>query len=313
MIRLNTPRLMTTLSMLVLLQGCMTTSHPTARSGLGISTGSDAMEQRLEQPGPIRLESIDSADWQGPLSGMLNLDSPAAREAGLTDRSEPTHIYVYLLTHPKFGHYLIDTGVSETLLADPGKEGLNWLIRKVMHLDHMHIKTGTGEILQQADGELSGIFLSHLHLDHIMGMTDIPAHIPLYAGSAEPVQTGIKNFFTRNATDQLLEKMPPLQLWQFQPDPQHRFEGIMDVFGDGSLFVISVPGHTAGSTAFLIRTTHGPVLLSGDTCITRWGWEHATEPGDFTSDHAENLKNLQRLQALVARHPQIEVHLGHQP
>jgi glyoxylase-like metal-dependent hydrolase (beta-lactamase superfamily II) len=103
-----------------------------------------------------------------------------------------------------------------------------------------------------------------------------------------------------------------LQEWRFQPDPQSQFEGIVDIFEDGSVFAIQVPGHTAGSTASLIRTTSGPVLLTGDACITRWGWEHTVEPGDFTSDHERNLKSLKNMKALVARHPEIEVRLGHQ-
>jgi len=73
------------------------------------------------------------------------------------------------------------------------------------------------------------------------------------------------------------------------------------------------PGHTAGSTAYLIRSTGGPVLLTGDVSHTRWGWQHGVEPGDFTCDHTGNLESLQQLKALVERHPQIAVRLGHQP
>jgi hypothetical protein len=29
----------------------------------------------------------------------------------------------------------------------------------------------------------------------------------------------------------------------------------------------------------LARTTTGPVLLTGDTCHTRWGWDNSVEPG----------------------------------
>lgn len=104
-----------------------------------------------------------------------------------------------------------------------------------------------------------------------------------------------------------------LQEWDFRGDAQDPFEGIVDIFEDGSMFAISVPGHTPGSVAYLVRTTQGPVLLTGDTSHTRWGWEHAVEPGDFTRDNARNLRNLQRLKALVARHPQVVVRLGHQP
>jgi glyoxylase-like metal-dependent hydrolase (beta-lactamase superfamily II) len=86
----------------------------------------------------------------------------------------------------------------------------------------------------------------------------------------------------------------------------------VDIFGDGSAFAISVPGHTPGSTAYVLRTPNGPVLLTGDTSHTRWGWDHGVEPGSYTADQPTNLKSLQFLKDLVGRHPTMEVRLGHQ-
>jgi glyoxylase-like metal-dependent hydrolase (beta-lactamase superfamily II) len=87
---------------------------------------------------------------------------------------------------------------------------------------------------------------------------------------------------------------------------------VLDVFGDGSLWALWTPGHTPGSTAYLARTTTGPVLFTGDTCHTAWGWHNQVEPGSFTADHARNAESLGRLEALVREHPQIDVRLGHQ-
>jgi len=137
--------------------------------------------------------------------------------------------------------------------------------------------------------------------------------VPLYLGANEATEKYYLNVFTQGSTDRLLAYKQALQEWNFQPDPQNKFEGIIDIFGDGSVFAISVPGHTAGSTAYLVRTTTGPILLTGDTCHTRWGWENTVEPGDFTDDNDRNLLNLKRLKELVANHPKIEVRLGHQP
>jgi glyoxylase-like metal-dependent hydrolase (beta-lactamase superfamily II) len=258
------------------------------------------------------LETINSADWSVPLAGLLNLKSTEAVQAGLKDRDEPIQIYAHLLRHPQFGNYLVDTGVSQKLVADPGKEGVNWMIQQVMHIEKIQIRKSTAEILQGIDGKLSGVFFTHLHIDHISGMPDIANDVPLYVGATESTETSFQNMFVRGASDQLLKDKLPLQEWHFNPDPQNKFEGIIDVFADGSVFAISVPGHTPGSTAFLIRSTHGPVLLTGDTCHTRWGWEHTVEPGDFTADHERNLKSLKSLKELVANHPQVVVRLGHQ-
>jgi glyoxylase-like metal-dependent hydrolase (beta-lactamase superfamily II) len=299
-------------ALILALQGCSLSSHSLGKPALGKPSSSTEMERLIDQPGPILLETIDSADWTVALTGLLNLDSPGAIQAGVKDREEPIQVYAHLLKHPQRGNFIVDTGVSQKLVDDPSKEGVNWLVQKVMHLERLHIRKSTGEILQGINGKLSGVFFTHLHVDHISGMPDIANEVPLYIGATESTETSFKNMFVRGLTDQLLKGKQPLQEWNFQPDPQNKFEGIIDVFEDGSVFVISVPGHTTGSVAFLIRTTKGPVLLTGDACITRWGWEHTVEPGDFTADHERNLKSLKSMKALVALHPQIEVRFGHQ-
>ena len=296
----------------LLLQGCALSDHPVTPSKLGKPSSSAEMERLIDQPGPIQFEAIDSAHWAVTLSGLLNLKSEAAVQAGLQDRDEPIQIYAHLLQHPQRGNYLVDSGVSKKLVADPGKEGLNWAIQKMMHIDRIEIKRSTAEIVQSVNGKLDGLFFTHLHLDHITGMPDIANNVPLHIGKTESSTTSVQNMFVRGATDQLLEGKQALQEWHFQPDPQGKFEGIIDIFEDGSVFAISVPGHSPSSTAFLIRTTRGPVLLTGDACITQWGWDHTVEPGDFTADHERNLKSLKNLKQLVAAHPQIEVYLGHQ-
>lgn len=296
----------------LLLQGCALSSHPVGNQAIGRASGSAEMEGLIDRPGTVRLETITSADWQVPLSGILNLKNPAAVEAKLVDRDEPIHVYAHLIRHPQRGNFLVDTGVSQKLVDDPGAVGLNWLVRTAMHVEKLHLVNSTGKMQQGLDGGLSGVLFTHLHLDHISGLPDIPNQVPLYAGASETSATSLKNLFVRGATDSLLEGHPPLQQWNFQPDPQQRFAGVIDVFEDGSVFAISVPGHTHGSVAFLVRTVDGPVLLTGDTCHTRWGWEHTVEPGDFSDDARSNLASLESLKQLVARHPGISVRLGHQ-
>jgi glyoxylase-like metal-dependent hydrolase (beta-lactamase superfamily II) len=76
------------------------------------------------------------------------------------------------------------------------------------------------------------------------------------------------NLFQRGVYEATLEGKGPLREVHFSADPDGTFDGISDVFGDGSLWAIWVPGHTPGSIAFLAR--------------------------------------------FVARHPAIDVRLGHQ-
>lgn len=303
------------LGIFALCQACSLSDHPVVQSKMGKPSSLEALEKLVDVPGPIDVETVNSADWTVPLSGLLNLKSAAAQAAHLTDHPEPIHVFAHIVRHPQFGSYLVDTGVSEQLLADPGGHGISWLVRQVMPLDEIHIKEGTAHVIARIQGGIQGVFFTHLHVDHISGMPDIPGGVPLFIGRTESSATSFQNMFVQGTTNTLFEGTAQLQEWPFQWNDDRKgiaIGDVVDIFGDGSAFAISVPGHTPGSTAYLLRTPKGPVLLTGDTSHTRWGWEHSVEPGSYTADQPTNLKSLLMLKDLVSRHPAMDVRFGHQ-
>jgi len=54
-----------------------------------------------------------------------------------------------------------------------------------------------------------------------------------------------------------------------------------------------------------VRTPDGPVLLTGDVCHTRWGWDNGVEPGTFLAEREPSLDSLNKLRALSNRHTDI--------
>jgi N-acyl homoserine lactone hydrolase len=308
-------RWLVALGVLAICQACSLSTHQVAQSSLGKPSSLAEMEKLIDLPGPIDVETVNSADWTVPLEGLLNLKSAAARSANLSDHPEPIHVFAHVLRHPKFGTYLVDTGVSQQLIDDLGGHGVSWLIRVFMPLDKMQVRNGTAQILARSPGGIQGIFFTHLHVDHIAGMPDIPNSVPLYVGRGESTHASFQNIFVQGTTTRLLEGKADLQEWPFRFDEGHNalvIGDVFDVFGDGSAFAISVPGHTPGSTAYVLRTPKGPVLLTGDTAHTRWGWEHGVEPGSYTADQPMNLRSLLLLKDLAGRHPTMDVRFGHQ-
>lgn len=294
----------------VILSGCAVTSHPTQKATLGTARSSADLVAAMAQPGVIELESINSADWAVERSGLINLGNPIAKEAGLVDGDEKIQIYFHVIRHPTKGTFIVDTGVEDALGSAPEKSAMSGLVRSAMHLEKLTVKQGLGDWL--TGNKLDGVFLTHLHLDHLTGMADVPKDTPVFTGPGEAKDSQFMYLFVRGSADRALEGKPALSEWQFTRDASGAFEGVLDIFGDGSVWALFVPGHTPGSTAYLLNTTRGPVLLTGDACHTRWGWDNHVEPGTFTGDGPRGVESFKKLQSFVTSHPEIEVRLGHQ-
>src|SRR5579864_1407795 len=228
------------------LSACAQSSHPTKPASLGKPISSSAMEALIDQPGPIELKTVASADWVADLSGLLNLNDPKAVQAGLKDRKEPIKIYTHLVRHPTQGFFMVDTGVSKRIVEDPAGVGIGWVLRQLAPFDKMQVQHDTSSVIESEGVPLKGVFMTHLHLDHISGIPDVPKDVPIYTGPLEVEEKKFENMFVQGMEDRFFEGRPALQELRFAKDPDGKFEGVIDVFGDGSLFAISTPGHTAG-------------------------------------------------------------------
>ena len=92
----------------------------------------------------------------------------------------------------------------------------------------------------------------------------------------------------------------PLGLGRFKPEhPVTKLDGDYDVFGDGSVMIISTPGHTPGHQALLVRLPKtGPVVLSGDAVHFKANWDNRRVPGpNFNKE--QSLASMQRIADIV--------------
>ena len=109
--------------------------------------------------------------------------------------------------------------------------------------------------------DIKGMAISHTHPDHIGNVEMFPQTM-LYVQKAEyewPLEGGRPRF----------KKEHPVTL----------LEGDRDVFGDGSLTILSTPGHTPGHQSLLVKLPKtGNVVLSGDVAHFKSNWDNRRVP-----------------------------------
>ena len=298
-------------SLCILLTACHATTLNTSSAELGSKATLADLLEVIEQPGPIRFQKHLAATWAVDRSGLINLDHPKAVMDGLGAGEEQIELYVYTLDHPDYGVYIVDSGISESFRKPAENSDIGYLIGMAMNTDKLSVKKTTRELSEEYEERLKGVFLTHIHLDHIMGLSDLPDDIPVYIGPGDAQLSAFMNLFTQGTTDRLLGSVDHLREWSFEP-PTENTAGLIDIFGDGSVWALHSPGHSPGSTAYLVRTTKGSELLIGDVTHTRWGWLNGVEPGTFSDDVPRSVVSLRALKALAERVPGLGVHPGHQ-
>lgn len=304
--------LRTKLSVLILLfifgLSCQVTSHKV--TPYVSNSSSETVPLSPKPKSFVEFQTIKVADWEASLAGLLDLDDPKAKSAGLKDRQEPIAIYFYVIKHPKYGSFMIDSGMGENF--PKGEEGsrVSSIVESQMHFDKLKVYETTKAYLIKNKIDLKGVFFTHLHLDHTLGAYDIDRSVPFYVGPGEVTTRQFINLFVQGSTNRLLGENPNLVQLDFGKSESEI--AVLDFFGDQSFYILSVPGHTPGSLAFYIPSKEGAHLVLGDTCHTRWGWNENVTPGFFTTDRKLNRKSLDFLKGLEEKQNPKFVYPGHQ-
>lgn len=166
--------------------------------------------------------------------------------------------------------------------------------------------TGLADVLGEQGLEGSDVDFAlptHLHWDHTAGLLELPADLPVrvvaverewaLGGAVAPLGVARGPLAGRTFDDYELDGPPVLT-----------FERSHDLFGDGSVVVVDLAGHTPGSIGVLLAVDDGSrVLLAGDAIWHGLQAELAREkapfPGNLTDDDRDlAFATVQRLHAL---------------
>jgi glyoxylase-like metal-dependent hydrolase (beta-lactamase superfamily II) len=187
---------------------------------------------------------------------------------------------------------LWDAGVPEAALNDPrGWSTLPKLI--VYHLD----KSITDQLAEIGlrTSDITRVALSHTHGDHIGNVLLFPNSTVLmqraeYTWISSPDGTNDNVNQLKALARKLLGTPRHLQL----------LDGDTDVFGDGSVTLVSTPGHTPGHQSLLVHLMNsGFIILSGDVVHLEENFEKSAVP-TLNTDKATSIASMDRIRRMMA-------------
>lgn len=187
-------------------------------------------------------------------------------------------------------YLLWDTGLDSALAGKPkDKEGSFLKEKIVTQLARIGVKPEA----------INFVGISHYHYDHTGQLADFPG-ATLLEGKADW---------------EIVKKWPAAEPryrhWLTGGGKVEPVEGDKDVFGDGRVMMLDMPGHTEGHHALLVRLASGPVLLSGDEYHFTENRTVGGVPG-FNVNRADTLASHDRFEKLAAN-LKAKVVIQHEP
>jgi glyoxylase-like metal-dependent hydrolase (beta-lactamase superfamily II) len=186
----------------------------------------------------------------------------------------------YLLKHAQ-GWMLWDTGVADAIAAMP--DGQKPADPKATHWYRPKTLVSQLAALGVKPSDITFVAVSHTHGDHI-GNVELFPQAMLLVQKAEYDWPGANN--------------AP----RFTPEhPVTTLEGDKDVFGDGSVTILSTPGHTPGHQSLLVKLPKtGALVLSGDAVHFKSNWDNRVVPS-INADQEQTKASMERIAGILAQ------------
>lgn len=202
-------------------------------------------------------------------------------------------VTAYLIEHPK-GKILVDTGFHKRVRSRPIKEltWLHYLINKPLQKPGQAID----EVLASRGvkpSDLDYVVLSHLHTDHASGLKLVKQARTILVSEDELA------FASKDKIKYVhhMWKGVDLKTFKLNPSKYGPVGRAFDLFGDQSLVLVNLPGHTPGHVAVLIQNNGKFLLLTGDCGYAYKSWEQMILPG-IMSDRGETIRSFEWLQKM---------------
>ncbi|GAC1619570.1 MAG: MBL fold metallo-hydrolase [Nevskia sp.] len=221
-----------------------------------------------------------------------------------------SHVAV-LVEHPQ-GRFLFDSGLGTTVDAQFGEEMPAWA--KPLFA-YGQANPAVLQLRAAGIAPPARIFLSHAHWDHASGLADFPqADVWLPEAERNQAAAGQPPAFLPSQLHRRETRWHP---YAFTGPAHAGFDASLDVFGDGSVVLVPMPGHTPGSTGMLLSLADGRrYFFVGDTV---WNLQGILRPSPKFSlsslivdhDRAETWQAVLKVRSLLDANPGLVIVPAH--
>jgi glyoxylase-like metal-dependent hydrolase (beta-lactamase superfamily II) len=241
----------------------------------------------------VRLTSLPQATQSAPAALVA--------EGARRPRQLALGMTTYLVEHPE-ARFLVDPAMCEDVhdrVLPELPQPLRFFVtphRPVSSLPDALHKVGVDAT------DIAFTLPTHLHWDHVAGLYELSPDIPVRTRSVEHDFALAADTPHGVATGPLRGRQ--FETYELDGPPVLTFQRSHDVFGDGSVVIVDLAGHTPGSVGILLALDDGSrVLLAGDAIwhglqaqLLR---EKAPFPGRFVdADRDAAFATVHRLHAL---------------
>jgi glyoxylase-like metal-dependent hydrolase (beta-lactamase superfamily II) len=245
------------------------------------------------------------------MDACLNLDPASPRQPDCNHVPRDLAVLVHWVHHPRFGDFLIDTGFDDSFAKHPPYGNYTEAMRLFNWTYGTTNRQKRGEDLRAQLSRLNvhpkAVFFTHFHPDHTGGVPALAPQTESIFGRAEA------SFMARAAVADHFSGKSKFSGIDFSAAPTMAPLGpSVDLFGDGSVWAISVPGHTDDDIAYLINGPN-PVPITGDASHFAWAFNTGVAPRGWNkAGTARGYESLQRLRAFARAFRSVELVYGHE-
>jgi N-acyl homoserine lactone hydrolase len=268
----------------------------------------------------VRVHPILTGEMHAPRAFTDRPGGPLAKARILAQVMPPRGgwdwlpVPAFLVEHPGAGPLLIDTGLhpscATSVAGNMGTAGkLLYEIR--MHHDQALRFQLSARGVQPT--EIRVVVMTHLHIDHASAVSEFPQAtfvVDKREWDAAAAGGALRGYHPRQ-----FDHAFDWRTLDYGADPVESFAGFaqtLDLFGDGSVRVVSTPGHTLGHQSVILRTSHHEVLVTGDAAYTMRGLRGESRPLLIHDEHLYG-RSLREVRRYLEQTSEAIVIPGHDP